>query len=279
MTYRASVKLALLLLATILVLSFSGVALFGEWSIEVGTLVFIAAVVVIGFDHERRHFTAMRQLTAGITALREQHDDTVRQLEGIVYLYNRLQPDLPLPPFNKATIKPDFAERLAGDVMSRPAPVIVELGSGVSTAIVGLCVKKLGSGQVLSYDHEEKYAGLTRRMLSQHNVDTFAGVVHAPLKARRVGDRDWLWYDIDVSSLPMIDVLLVDGPPRDTQALARYPALPLLWDKLKPGAMIYLDDGNREDEQEIARRWQAEFPGLEHVPFPSRSGVIAFRKD
>ncbi|MCC7509404.1 MAG: class I SAM-dependent methyltransferase [Planctomycetes bacterium] len=278
MTFRASVKLAMLLLAAILVLSVGGVALFGEWSLEIGTLVFIATAVVIAFDHERRHFSAMRQLTEGLAALREERDDTTRQLEGIVYLYGRLQPELPLPPFNKATIKPDFAERLAGEVLSREAPVVVELGSGISTAIVGLCLKKLGTGRMLSFDHETKYAGLTRNMLAQQRVSDFAQVTHAPLKTQRIGDRDWNWYDIDVASLPLIDVLLVDGPPRETQALARYPALPLLYEKLKPGAMIYLDDGRRSDEQEIARRWQAEFPGIEHVPFPTQSGVIAFRK-
>lgn len=278
MTYHASVRLALLVLAVILVLSFSGVPLFGEWSIEVGTLIFLAAFAVVVLGLERRYFKSMRKLTADIATLHADHDDTVRQLEGIVYLYATLQPQLPLPPFNKATIKPDFAERLVGELISREAPVVLELGSGISTAIAGLTLKKVGAGQILSYDHEDKYAGLTSRLLAQHKVEDVARVTYAPLKARRVGDKDWDWYDIDVSSLPMIDVLLVDGPPRWVHELARYPALPLLWDKLKPGAMIYLDDGKREDEREIARRWEVEYPGLERVPFPSRSGVIAFRK-
>lgn len=279
MTYRASAKLAFVFLASILLLSLGGTFAIGDWSIEIGTLVFMAAVVAVGFDHERRHFNSMQKVEDGIAALSAERDDALRQMEGIVYLYSRLQPDLPLPPFNKATVRPDFAERLAGEVISRKAPVVVELGSGVSTAIVGLCLKKIGAGRAVSFDHEPKYGDLTRQMLAMHRVTDFATVTNAPLRDYKIGGTSWRWYDIDMSSLPdQIDILIVDGPPRSTQPLARYPALPLLYDRLKPGAMIYLDDGRRPDEQEIAARWMREYPGLELVQFPTRAGVIALRK-
>lgn len=42
--------------------------------------------------------------------------------------------------------------------------------------------------------------------------------------------------------------------------------------------LMFIDDGRCSDEQEIAQCLRAEFPGIEHVPFPTQSGVIAFRK-
>jgi hypothetical protein len=47
--------------------------------------------------------------------------------------------------------------------------------------------------------------------------------------------------------------------------LARYPALPALRDKLRPGATVMLDDCHRRDEKETLRKWLAEVPGLSLV--------------
>ena len=47
--------------------------------------------------------------------------------------------------------------------------------------------------------------------------------------------------------------------PGLTGNLARYPALPVLADRLAEGAYILLDDTERDDEQEILNRWIHEF--------------------
>ena len=55
---------------------------------------------------------------------------------------------------------------------------------------------------------------------------------------------------------------MVDGPPGRTTKLARYPAVPALREKLRPGATVMLDDCHRRDERETLRRWLDEVPGL-----------------
>jgi hypothetical protein len=62
--------------------------------------------------------------------------------------------------------------------------------------------------------------------------------------------------------LPEIDLLLVDGPPGSAGTQARYPALPVLSDRLADGAIVVLDDFSRADETTIVERWCAEIPGL-----------------
>ena len=59
----------------------------------------------------------------------------------------------------------------------------------------------------------------------------------------------------------VIDLLVVDGPPAFAVgfAHARYPALPVLRDRLAPGATVVLDDVERPGEQEVLRRWEGEY--------------------
>ena len=63
----------------------------------------------------------------------------------------------------------------------------------------------------------------------------FAEVRHAPLKRGMIGDAEWYWYDPEqLEGIDDIDLLLVDGPPGMIQKNSRWPALPLLFDRLKP---------------------------------------------
>ncbi|MGI9528709.1 MAG: hypothetical protein ACR2NG_03285 [Acidimicrobiia bacterium] len=69
--------------------------------------------------------------------------------------------------------------------------------------------------------------------------------------------------------------MIVDGPPGTTGPLARYPAVPILFDRLSPSALIFLDDAYREDEQESVRRWLDETGGISlPVPELEKGGVL-----
>jgi hypothetical protein len=91
-------------------------------------------------------------------------------------------------------------------------------------------------------------------------------VATAPV--RRVADYDiavdddvYPWYDLHaIDDLAAIDVLVVGGPPGPSHPLARYPALPLLHDRVRSGGIVLLDDGDRPEEREIVRRWQEALP-------------------
>ena len=59
-----------------------------------------------------------------------------------------------------------------------------------------------------------------------------------------------------------IDVLIIDGPPGIPNANTRYPAIPLLYDRLQPGALIVVDDTIRADERKAMASWQGQFPDI-----------------
>jgi hypothetical protein len=52
--------------------------------------------------------------------------------------------------------------------------------------------------------------------------------------------------------------LFVDGPPGAIARQVRYPAFPLLADRLAPGATVVLDDSRRSAEAAIVKAWKQE---------------------
>jgi hypothetical protein len=132
----------------------------------------------------------------------------------------------------------------------------------VSTIVTAYALESLGQGEVISLEHDAIYASITSRWITQHALESYASVVHAPLERVRIGCDHWLWYDVEKAKrlAKPIDLLVVDGPPGNTMALARFPALPLLAPLLSERAIIFLDDFCREHEKEIVDRWLHDFP-------------------
>lgn len=221
-------------------------------------------------------FRRMRQLFD--CQLKEQAD-IYHQIEAYVALYSTLKIRQPLPPMRGWAVSPDFANVLVGVIRECRPRRILELGGGVSTLLASYCLEELGAGTIVSLDHDAEYADATRRNLIRHGLERKATVVHAPLKAVAVGAEQYLWYDCNaLPSEAPFDLLIVDGPPAETQAGVRYPALPLLVDRLGPNAVILVDDAERGDEQCILLRWLREFPEFVREDVRTEKGATLLRR-
>lgn len=215
--------------------------------------------------------------------MQQTSQNNYQQLEALATLVPVLKLRQPLPPMGGWAISPDFARLLAVVVNQQKPKIIVELGSGVSSIISGYCLEQLGCGHVLSLEHEQKYAEISRQNLASHGLDSLVTVTHAPLKSLALPRGEWLWYDLSVveemlAGAPSIDLLVVDAPPGMLQPLSRYPALPVLAKYLSQDAVILLDDSNRWEEQKIIQMWQTEFPGWEQEQFPCEKGAVILRR-
>jgi len=93
-----------------------------------------------------------------------------------------------------------------------------------------------------------------------------------------VGDAAWPWYDLDAVPEGPFDLLLVDGPPASVGPEARYPAVPLLLDRLAKDALVVLDDTRRPDERAIGERWAAEFEGFALESLGHDHGTLVLRR-
>lgn len=206
----------------------------------------------------------------------------VGDIHGLV----RLQPytqDLPLPIGGGWALAGDSAAILVREALIGKPRAILELGSGVSTLMLGQVLKRRGGGHLLSIDHDPVWAERTRQQVAFLGLGDFVTVFDRPLKAQSVGNQSFHWYDIPAARLDElgpIDLLLVDGPPElEINAMAaRYPAMPMLRQRLSPHALIFVDDAGRQTEQSMVERWQADEPAWTAQWFDTVDGVCLLRR-
>lgn len=251
-------------------------------------LIFLVLLLLGATIYTTRRLKKRQQhLMARIEAMpAEQHYHDInefRQLAAFVQLHSFLAPDFPLPPMRSWAISPDFALLVVRLIDEHKPARIVEFGSGSSTLVCGYCMRRNEGGEIISIDHDTVFANKTRDDLSRHGLSEWADVRVAALEASAYRDdagRPIEWYDAEVvSALPAdIDLVIVDGPPARHKALARYPALPAIADKLAPGAVLVLDDADRPEEQAVLTRWRREFARARYDHEPTEKGacVVTF---
>lgn len=162
-----------------------------------------------------------------------------------------------LPPTRGWSGSPDFLLKLVELVITDTPKYIVELGSGVSSVVLGLALNKFNKGKLLSIDHEFDFAQKTKKLIEVNKLEETVEVMYCPLTVYRYKESIWNWYDLsNVNFEHEIDILVVDGPPRKLQDKSRFPALTILMDKLSSEATIVLDDANRINEQQVIKDWE-----------------------
>jgi predicted O-methyltransferase YrrM len=206
-------------------------------------------------------------------------DRNYRQIESLLALYSELQPAASLPPMRGWAASPDLLRQLM-ELVRRHRPVtIVEAGCGLSTLVCGYALRQTGEGRIIALEHDREYAERCREQLAGHGLRQIAEVRDAPLCDAEIRGERWKWYDLSaLEDVESIDLLVIDGPPESVQPLARYPALPLLADRLSDRAIAVLDDGDREGERRCVERWLAEFAGLSSEYLPLEKGAFILRK-
>lgn len=201
-----------------------------------------------------------RQVRHQLTLLR----NGITETQGLVQLSGLNQP-YPLPFGGSWALTPDAAAILAREIAIRQPNLIVELGSGASTVMVGRILQQRGSGRLVSLDHDPDWAAETRRNIIASGLQDYVEVIDAPLTRQQFGGKDFEWYQIpeQLRETEEIDMLTVDGPPQtaDPAVLSRYPALPAFSARLSRQAVIYIDDAKRDTEQEMVQQWLQQYPG------------------
>ena len=158
----------------------------------------------------------------------------------------------------------DFLDLVVEHCLQEKPSVVLECSSGLSTLLLARCCQLNGLGHVWSLENGKEYAQATQAALAFYGLDNTATVLHAPLVATNIGNREFQWYTLSGLSVSEIDLLVIDGPPGFIQEHSRYPALPLLMEKLNSHCTVYLDDAARTDERELVGQWQSDYPSAQH---------------
>jgi len=197
-----------------------------------------------------------------------------RQLEALTALNALIRPVFPLPPLRVWAGSPDFLLELARRILLRRPVVIVECSSGASSVVAAHCCQLNGLGHVYALEHEPVFAEATRGYLREQGLEDWATVIDAPLEAVELSGVEYAWYGLNALPAQHIDLLVVDGPPASLGPMARYPAGPKLLSRLATNAVVLVDDADREDEQQIVRLWQEEFPALKAIHVTAEKGLV-----
>jgi predicted O-methyltransferase YrrM len=220
----------------------------------------------------KKSFQASTQLFNA--ELKRVNEVSVAQIESLFSIFSILKLQFPLPTTRGWAASPDLLKEIISLTHRQKPQLVVEASSGVSTLIIAYCLQRLGTGKLISLEHEEKFAQITQNNLSLHGLDDVATVIYAPLVEVEINGAKWLWYDLTKVEIPgAIDLLIVDGPPGTTQKLARYPAVPMLHKKLSKDAMVLLDDGARSDEAKIVEQWMEELKMTHAEYLPLEKGA------
>lgn len=142
---------------------------------------------------------------------------------------------------------------------ARPLKVL-ELGSGLSTLVIGSLREVLGVSTLVSVDHWETWQ---RKVATLFHEQLSVEFVNLPLARTSVGGLSGVFYDGIVercSKHAPFDAVIIDGPPElgDTGNCNRAMASSMFRHLLRPGTMIVLDDALRETEQQAATVWLNE---------------------
>lgn len=186
--------------------------------------------------------------------------EPVSEVQALLQLVPKVPGAPPLPGIGGWALSAASLLQIWHIIETRRPLSIVECGSGTSTLWLAYAAKQVEGARVVALEHDERYASATLALLDNHDLADFADVRYAPLREVPLGGVEVSWYDVEqLSDVESIDLLVVDGPPKWTGPLARFPAVPILRDRLESGALVLADDATRSEEKEAIRRWRTEY--------------------
>lgn len=246
--------------------------------------VIVALVIGVALVHywKTLHFTAQREAMQQLSHRLDLLQDQVSETQGLVQL-TRFDNPYPMPFGGGWALTADAGAVLVREIALRRPRTVVELGSGVSTLLIGRMLKEAGAGKLYSLDHDASWAERTRAHVRANGLEDHVVVLDAPLSRQRVDGEDYEWYQLphEVRSLPGIDLLVVDGPPQSLSpsGIPRYPALPAFGKQMSPDGLIYVDDAKRPQEQRMIEKWLKLDPGLQSWMVQTAPGTcLLYRK-
>lgn len=224
-----------------------------------------------GFAQLRRDIERLSVAMQGLPGTTVELGRRYRQL---------VQHDRLMPAASGWALTPGTLVWLLDHLASGDVSRVLECGSGTSTVWFAASFEERGEGRVFALESDPAFAEQTRSHLEKVGLSHRAEVIDAPLVDTAANGRDPRpWYDL--SRLPNaardIDLLFVDGPAGALAPEVRYPAFPLLAERLADHAVIVLDDTIRPDEAKIVEAWLGEEHAgrrLERIATTDRSTAL-----
>lgn len=160
--------------------------------------------------------------------------------------------------WDRGMIAPDLANYLIQKIYLTRPEKILECGIGLSTQIIGECLKNIGKGNLVGLEHDPQWVQSVSKLLEEKQIDDRIEIISAPLQEYHMENREFQWYSRleQIKAHGPFDLVFVDGPPafKPTDP-GRIGALFALKSSIKSGGILLLDDGGRPGEQTAVQEW------------------------
>lgn len=209
--------------------------------------------------------------------------NAVKQVESFMRIQSFLGDSDSLSDFHGWPISPDIGLFLIDLMREQRYDLIIEFGSGTSTALFARAVQVLNgmasespnhtpglnlpNTDIVTFEHDKLYFTKTQHLLKSRGLEQGVQLVHAPLIDWTEGDQAYLYYDCESTLRGLAEqyadrqlriLVLVDGPPGSTSTNARYPAVPCVFKAFARHQIdLVLDDASRPEEKQVIELWRS----------------------
>lgn len=173
--------------------------------------------------------------------------------------------DFPLPQTNWALSLPGF-EKVKSILLKmrqeQALHTVVEFGTGFSTIRLGM---EFPGIHIISFEHEQAFVGEHLDAKKKYCLSVNIDILQRDLTFEHYGPLKLLSYRRNPFVIPnSIDFVLIDGPPFFTIA-GREACLYQVYDAIRIGGKIVLDDYDRPREKTVLKHWLAVYPNAFEV--------------
>lgn len=207
-----------------------------------------------------------KAVKAQLAHLASKHDvdNLYLQISALLDVRELVGTNVFIGPLRGWAISPDALAIVLRDIVARQDPRVVEFGSGESTLSIAAVLRKIGSGSLLSFEHDPAHTHNMTGRLRDAGLLPFATVRTLPLRDYQVdGDRgQFTSYNMDGQDYDF-DVALIDGPVCSVHG-DKTRSIPLDWcaARLRMNCSIYLDDADRPPEKDLLQSLRKAYPML-----------------
>ena len=138
-----------------------------------------------------------------------------------------------------------------------PVERILEFGSGPSSIRLAMAFSE---AQVLSVEGDWRNFAETMNLMQTFWDKRNLSIKYRPITLESYGDAEFLTYEDGIFWEEEIDCVIIDGPPVYTLR-GREACLYQIYDQIKIGGLVILDDFRRSYEKQIVENWLSIYPG------------------
>ena len=137
-----------------------------------------------------------------------------------------------------------------------PVERILEFGSGSSSIRLAMAFSEV---EVLSVEGDWRNYAETMNLMQTFWDKRNLSIKYRPITLESYGDAEFLTYEDGLFWEEEIDCVIIDGPPVYTLR-GREACLYQVYDQIKIGGLVILDDFRRRFEKQIVENWLSVYP-------------------